>query len=62
MRISSLLVSIALTSALVSAQQTAASGQPEDHRFQAAGLQLDGLQNLSELRGKPVLVEFWGVN
>ncbi len=61
MRTSSLL-SIVLLAHAAGAQAPIAAGEPEDHQFQAAGIQLDGIQKLSELRGKPILVEFWGIN
>ena len=58
----SALFSFFLLAQVASAHQAPVAGQPEDHRFQSAGLQLDGIERLSELRGKPVLIEFWGIN
>ncbi|MBI5852724.1 MAG: hypothetical protein HZB39_17060 [Planctomycetes bacterium] len=61
MRTTALLSAVLLANA-VAAQAPIAAGEPEDFQFQAAGLQLDGISKLSELRGKPILVEFWGIN
>lgn len=38
-----------------------AQGAVEDHTFNS-GLVLDGVKQLSDLRGRPVLIEFWGIN
>ncbi|MGE0143050.1 MAG: hypothetical protein AB7I19_05070 [Planctomycetota bacterium] len=35
---------------------------PKDFRFDSSGLGFAGIEQLAELRGKPVLVELWGIN
>lgn len=50
---------LALLAAGLPAQEAAT---PADYQFRSGGLQFDGVQNLAQLRGKPVLIEFWGIN
>ena len=35
-------------------------GEVADHRFEAPPLNALGVESLSDLRGKPVLVAYWG--
>mgnify|MGYP001374159051 CR=1 FL=1 len=45
---------------LRSAVPTEAVGAKVDYRFSTAPVNALGLKSLAELRGKPVLVDFWG--
>ena len=38
-----------------------AQGAVENHTFNS-GFALDGVKSLADLRGRPVLIEFWGQN
>jgi hypothetical protein len=40
--------------------QDVADAKPADYQFQSRSLHLDGVSRLSDLRGRPVLIEFWG--
>lgn len=40
--------------------QEAADAKPSEYQFQSRSLHLDGVSRLSDLRGRPVLIEFWG--
>jgi hypothetical protein len=40
--------------------QQAADAQPAEYQFSSRSLHLDGVSRLSDLRGRPVLIEFWG--
>lgn len=44
-----------------SAAQAIQPGDPATHTFRSAPLGGDGLERLEDLRGRPVLVEFWGI-
>lgn len=35
---------------------------PVDYKFREAPLNAMGIQSLSDLRGKPVVIDFWGRN
>jgi hypothetical protein len=48
-----------LASASLPCQQ-AAESQPAEYQFNSRSLHLDGISRLSDLRGRPVLIEFWG--
>ncbi|MFO1053386.1 MAG: hypothetical protein U1F36_14325 [Planctomycetota bacterium] len=52
-------VVLSLLSSLAFAQQESA---PVDFQFDGSGLQFDGLRTLADLRGRPVLIDFWGIN
>ena len=40
--------------------QDEAAAKPAEFQFQSRSLHLDGVSRLSDLRGRPVLIEFWG--
>jgi thiol-disulfide isomerase/thioredoxin len=65
MSIPSFLPSLVLCAALatpLSAQGVVEIGHAPSHSFREALIQGQGVKSLSDLRGKPVLVEFWGIN
>lgn len=41
-------------------QPAAAEGAKVDYRFSTAPVNAAGVKSLAELRGKPVLIDFWG--
>lgn len=51
-----------LASASLSCQQAsdAKPAKPAEYQFSGRSLHLDGVSRLSDLRGRPVLIEFWG--
>jgi hypothetical protein len=51
-------LSIAILSLPATAQDTATA--PVNYTFRTAGIHMDGVKSLAELRGRPVFVEFWG--
>jgi hypothetical protein len=55
-----LLTSIFSTLAGLAGAQNAAEGDSPTHSFRTPVLNGSGLASLEELRGRPVLVEFWG--
>jgi len=54
------LVGIGLMTALSVAQGAAADGDTPTYTFRDSLLNGRGVQSLEDLRGRPVLVEFWG--
>lgn len=51
---------LALTSFALLRPAPPAEGSVIDYRFTNAPVNAMGVRNLAELRGKPVLVDFWG--
>lgn len=59
------LAALALGAASVSwlaASQPSQEGKKVDYTFQKHPVNSLGIRSMSELRGKPVLVDFWGKN
>lgn len=56
----SLLATIALVAGF--APGAAAEGKTVDHTFSKAPLNAKGIKSLADLRGKPVVIDFWGKN
>ncbi|QDV05509.1 hypothetical protein Poly30_10070 [Planctomycetes bacterium Poly30] len=54
------LASGALLMGSAPAQGVAEAGEKPSYSFREAPLNSMGIKSLSELRGRPVLVEFWG--
>lgn len=50
---------LALTASVCA--QTSPNESPRDYTFRDAPLNARGTQSLADLRGKPTLIEFWGV-
>lgn len=46
--------------AWVSASAPVGDSKPIEHRFSQAPVNAMGVRSLADLRGKPVLVDFWG--
>lgn len=61
MKRTSLLLAGALLAAAPATAQIAEGDQPE-HSFRTPVQNGMGVKSLADLRGKPVLVEFWGIN
>lgn len=40
--------------------QPAVAGGAEEHTFRKSPINGDGIGGLADLRGKPVLIDFWG--
>ncbi len=45
-----------------SAPSSATSAAPVEYKFREAPVNSLGIQNLADLRGKPVVIDFWGRN
>ena len=56
----SLLVALALVPALGAAAPLATSGEGKSYTFREAPFNARGVKTLEDLRGKPVLIDFWG--
>jgi hypothetical protein len=52
--------SLALSGLALLRPAAPAEGAKVDYRFSTAPVNALGLKSLAELRGKPVLVDFWG--
>lgn len=48
--------------AWLAASMPAAEGAPVDFKFREAALNAAGVQGMADLRGKPILIDFWGKN
>jgi len=53
-------VGVLAAAARTPAQKAVEVGETLDHTFRSAPVNSLGVSSLKELRGKPVLVEFWG--
>ena len=59
------LPTIATTSSTLAAASTAGGSAPEigavvEHKFGTSPMNSGGLTNLADLRGRPLLIEYWG--
>ena len=54
------LAGMGLVAGLAAAQGQAADGETPSYTFRESLLNGRGVQSLEDLRGRPVLVEFWG--
>jgi hypothetical protein len=63
MKLSSLLVpAFALAGAAGLASMNLPAGEKADYSFREPPTNSLGIKSMAELRGKPVLVDFWGIN
>lgn len=51
---------ILLKAALALVLAAGGGGEPVEYAFREAPLDSSGLESLGELRGRPVLIDFWG--
>lgn len=61
MKLSTLVIpAIALAGAAFASNPPA--GEKVDYSFREAPVNSKGIKSMAELRGKPVVVDFWGIN
>ena len=61
MKLSTLLIpALALAGAAFASNRPA--GEKVDYSFRAEPINSKGIKSMADLRGKPVVVDFWGIN
>jgi hypothetical protein len=61
MKLTTLLIpALALAGAAFAANRP--SGEKAEHEFRDAPVNSKGIKSMADLRGKPVVIDFWGIN